>query len=130
MMRSPITAAFLAISFAFQLLLGASGTSCVDAQHGAMHPAASPDQPSMAGMDMPMAMDMPMDMPTDEGHTPCDQPATSGACQLMGPCSISFIAIPMAELDQRVTDPSRAVGALALSPPSRTRTPELPPPRV
>ena len=124
MMRSPITAALLAISFAFQLLLGASGMSCVDAQHGAMHPAASADQSSMAGMDMPM------DMPTDEGHTPCDQPATSGACQLMGPCSISFIVIPMAELDKRVTDPSRAIGALALSPPSRTRTPELPPPRV
>lgn len=121
-------AALVAILFAFQLLLAATGTTCVDAHHGALHPASVAGDQAMAGMNMDMSM--PTDVPTGEGDAPCDQPATPGACQLMGPCSISFVPITMADLDQRVVQPSGVLGALALPPSSRTLTPELPPPRA
>ena len=124
MTRSPLVAVLLSISFAFQLLLAGGGAACVDADHGAMHAAGSAGDQAMADMDMTM------DMPTDGRQAPCDQPATPGACQLMGPCSVSFIAISVAELDRRVVEPAGAIGALALAPLSRTVAPELPPPRV
>ena len=128
MTRSPILATLVAVSFALQLLLAATGTTCVDAHHGAGHPASAAGDQAMAGMHM--GMSMPVDMPTDERQAPCDQPVTPGACQLMGPCSVSFIAISAAELDRHVVEPSDAIGALALAPLSRTVAPELPPPRV
>ncbi len=124
MTRSPLTAALLSISLGFQLLLAGGGGACVDADHGAMHRAETADNPAMAGMDMNMPM------PESENAAPCDQPATPGACQLMGPCSLSFIAISLPELDRPTHGSLRAVGAIPLAPPSRTVAPELPPPRV
>lgn len=127
MTRSPLVAALLSISFAFQLLLAGGGAACVDADHGAMHTAESAADQAMAGMDMEMDMPMPT---SGDSPAPCDQPATPGACQLMGPCSISFIAIAVAELDRPILVSPRAVGTIALAPHSRTVAPELPPPRV
>ena len=127
MTRSPVVSALLLISFAFQLLLAGGGAACVDADHGAMHAAGTAADQAMAGMDMEMDMPMP---PSGNSETPCDQPATPGACQLMGPCSISFIAIAVAELDRPVLVSPRAVAKIALAPHSRTVAPELPPPRV
>ena len=126
MTRSPLVAALLSLSLAFQLLLASGGPACIDADHGAMHPADSGAGEGMAGMDM--ATDTPM--PGGDNEAPCDQPATPGACQLMGPCSISFIAIAVVELDRPALVSPRAVGTIALAPHSRTIAPELPPPRV
>jgi len=98
---------------------------CVGVQHAAMHAASAASDPGMAGM---AGMDMPMDMPAD--HTPCDQSTTAGACQVMAPCSGGFLVVAAADLDRSVPGSSRIDRASSLAPPSRTRLPELPPPRA
>ena len=125
MTRSPLVAALLSISFGFQLLLAAGGVTCVDADHGTMHAAAQmATDPGMTGMDM----DMPM--PTGDRDAPCDQPATPGACQLMGPCASSFIAIAVSDPDRPTLAAPRVAGPNSLPPLSRTFPPEPPPPRA
>lgn len=121
MTRSPIVAALLSLSLAFQLMLVGGGASCVDGDHASMHSSAT-DVAAMSGMDMPM--------PEGDGHEPCDQSATPGACKVTAACSGGFIAVAAADLDRPVPAGTRAVGLIPTAPPSRTVPPELPPPRV
>lgn len=93
----------------------------------------------MAGMDM--AMDMTMNGAgngaasyTEEtpahGETPCEQPVTTGDCQVLTPCAGGFFVSTIAELASSgvIQSDGAAWPTLALS--SRTIPPELPPPRA
>lgn len=120
MTRSPIIAALLSLSLAFQLMLVGGGASCAGGDHASMHSAAT----SASAMSMP---DMPM--PAGDGKEPCDQSATPGACKVMAACSGGFVAVAAPDLNPAAPGGTLAVGFIPTAPSSRTVPPELPPPR-
>lgn len=133
MRRSPLVAAILSGSFAFQLLLAGGGTTCVDPTHGSPAGYSDPGLAAMAGMDMSMSMpdhgpDAKQTPSTDQA--PCDQPTAPSNCQVLAACATSVVASAIVNLDtsdvtiaERITLPT-----LALS--SRAIPPEPPPPRA
>ena len=133
MRRSPLVAAILSGSFAFQLLLAGGGTTCVDPGHGSVAGYPDASTPPMAGMDMSMSMG---DQGRDANHAPstdqapCDQPTAPGNCQVLAACATSIVVSAIVDLEmsdvtitERMTRPT-----LALS--SRAIPPEPPPPRA
>lgn len=93
----------------------------------------------MAGMDMGTHMAMSDAGNGSDGHTestpahrdtPCEQPVTTGDCQVLAPCAGGFFASARTDLAShgRVLSRVAALPTLALS--SRTIPPELPPPRA
>ena len=133
MRRSPLVAAILSGSFAFQLVLAGSGTTCVDPAHGSLAGGSDPGLATMAGMDMSTSMG---DQGGDVDHTPwtdqapCDQPTAPGKCQVLAPCATSIVVSAIVDLEmsdvtisERITRPTLALSSRAISP-------ELPPPRA
>jgi hypothetical protein len=62
--------------------------------------------------------------------TPCRSPWAPDGCQSMVPCSAAALASASAQLNHGTPVPERVASALALTPPSVTTPPELPPPRA
>ena len=132
--RHPIIAAILSTSLAFQLMLAGVGPAC------AMPGGDSDGTASrmvMTGMQMdaarPGAVDQPHD--TNSSHPgskapPCDQPPLGAACQLMGPCTGSFVTSGSIDALEATATPGGIARFVASSPPSRSTAPELPPPRA
>lgn len=133
MRRSPLVAAILSGSFAFQLLLAGGGTTCVDPAQGSLAEYPDPGLAAMAGMDMSTSMS---DQGRDANHTrstdqaPCDQPTAPSKCQVLAACATSIVVSAIVDLEmsdvtitERITRPT-----LALS--SRAIPPEPPPPRA
>lgn len=93
----------------------------------------------MAGMDM-AGMDM-VGMPAGDGGTPashghghdgtpCNQPGTPEACQVMAPCAGAFVAVAPNRARTPADVPAAVLAVSVATPPSRTIPPELPPPRA
>ena len=61
---------------------------------------------------------------------PCGLPWAPGGCQSMVPCSPSAIAIERAVVPEIAPAHFLVASAAFLTPPSETKPPELPPPRV
>jgi hypothetical protein len=138
MVRSRLFATLLSFSFALQVVLAGTGSTCV-LPSGTAQGVASTAGAGMADMPMP-GMDMganPSDdgAPArshghDSGGAPCDQPGTPAACWVTAPCAGGFVAIA-ATGDASFAGASAAVVAWTVTmPPSRTTPPELPPPRA
>ena len=137
MKRSPLVATLLSLSLGFQLALAAVGVTCVMPSGGETHSASA----GMAEMDMDMAgMDM-AGIPAGEGTapashshgpdgSPCDQPGTPEACQIMAPCAGAFVAATPSRTRALADVPTAVLAVSVATPPSRTIPPELPPPRA
>lgn len=133
MRRSPLVAAILSGSFAFQLLLAGGGTTCVDHAHASLAGHSDPGPAAMAGMDMSMSMGdhgRDADRTPSTDQAPCDQPTAPSNCQVLAACATSIVVSAIVDLKmsdvtitQRITRPT-----LALS--SRAIPPEPPPPRA
>jgi hypothetical protein len=140
MLRSRLFGTFVSVSFALQLALAGTGSTCVlpsGADQGASSAAhAGMAEMVLAGMNMDMS-GKPFDegdgTPShghDAGGAPCDQPGTPAACQVMASCAGGFVAIAAAG-DGEASGAAAGISAsVVATPASRTIEPELPPPRA
>jgi hypothetical protein len=133
MRRSPLVAAILSGSFAFQLLLAGGGTTCVDPAHGSLAGDSDPGLPAMAGMDMSMSMpdhgpDADYTPLTDP--TPCDQPTAPSDCQVLAACATSIVVSAIVDLEMRDVTITERITRPTLALSSRAIPPEPPPPRA
>ena len=135
MKRSPLVATLLSLSLGFQLALAAVGVTCVMPSGGEPHSAsAGMAEMDMADMDM-AGMDM-AGMPSGSSHshgpdgTPCEQPGTPEACQVMAPCASAFVAVTPTRARPTADVPAAVLAVSVATPPSRTIPPELHPPRA
>lgn len=115
-----------------QLGLAASGMACAMPTTGmvARMAASSPDGMAMASSAPAREESASGTRATSVPHrAPCDQQMRIPMCQAMGPCVTAIAAAPVGPRGVRVP-PERIGAAIALTPPSRTSPPELPPPRA
>lgn len=133
MRRSPLVAAILSGSFAFQLVLAGGGTTCVDPGHGSLVGYSDPSLAAMAGMDMSMSMG---DQGGDANHAPstdqapCDQPTTPGKCQVLAACATSIVISAIVDLEMSDVTIAERIARPMLALSSRAIPPEPPPPRA
>lgn len=121
---------------AFHLTLAGLGATCVmPASDGSMNAVSLPGG-TMAGMATPGGKEADVSRSdrvpgSDRGQSaPCNQPVNPASCQVMSPCAAAFIAVTAPRTDAAVVAPVAIRSARVLAPPSRTTTPELPPPRA
>ena len=128
-MTRTIAAALVFTTFAFQMLV-AEGVACVTVGAGEAQMPAMPAM-DMSGPDMTSpAASHHGSQESEAHHPPCDQPTVPTSCQLMAPCTVSFIVVAAAGDATEWQVSRRVVPSRALEPSSRTDPPEFPPPRA
>ena len=137
-MRS-FLATLLSAAFTLQLLL--AGSTVCAMPHG--ESASPPGQPQtmesavMAGMEVSGPLDRTAllvsdgeSSSSDDPARPCDEPASRAFGHCAAPCSATFTLATSVAPHQTPHDPTRALPTPALEPPSRSESPEPPPPRA
>lgn len=138
MMRSFI-ATLLSASFTLQLLL-AGGTVCA-MPHGETASLTghweTMESAAMAGMGVSGPLDRAAPLVSDRESSssdqparPCDEPASRVPGHCAAPCSATFTLAASVASRQTPHDPTRVLPTPTLEPPSRSESPEPPPPRA
>lgn len=138
MMRS-FVAGLLAASFSLQLTLVA-GNMCAMSQGESARLGGGPETLASAAMG-DMEMSVPVDevpravvasesSSSEEPWRPCDEAASPPSGHCVAPCSPTFTIATSLQSNEMAHAPTHALPTTALEPPSRSKSPEPPPPRA
>jgi hypothetical protein len=133
LVRRPI-ALLSALLVAHVVLLGGGVGCATPMSRTSLGYGASPRVISAAdrgSAEMPGMPGMPMRSVPGRPDAPCNLPWAPAACQGMVPCGPAALATPPAPTVAAVAPvPEPAITLVVLAPPSRSTTPEPPPPRA